>query len=187
MANIPKSSFTTKYAGLSSVLVNDVLVSDKILHPSEKKIDLKDIKSSSYKALWDTGATNSVITQKVIDELNLKPIGMTKVHTASHEDVDAEVYMTSIFLPNKVCMPNVRVTKGNIKGHDMLIGMDIINQGDFAVSNHNGKTTFSFRMPSCAEIDFIDKSQTKKYKYRKKNDPCYCGSGKKYKKCCGKT
>jgi hypothetical protein len=36
----------------------------------------------------------------------------------------------------------------------MLIGMDVINYGDFAISNYNGKTTFSFRMPSLMKIDF---------------------------------
>lgn len=37
----------------------------------------------------------------------------------------------------------------------MLIGMDIINKGDFTVSNHQGKTVFSFRMPSEGVMDFV--------------------------------
>ena len=31
---------------------------------------------------------------------------------------------------------------------DVLIGMDIIGLGDFAVSNYRGKTTFTFRKRS---------------------------------------
>ncbi len=74
----------------------------------------------------------------------------------------------------------------------MLIGMDIISRGDFAVTNKDGKTTFSFRLPSVAKIDFVKegapiemplKTTTPKVG---RNDPCPCGSGKKYKKCCGK-
>jgi len=37
----------------------------------------------------------------------------------------------------------------------MLIGMDIIGIGDFAVSNYNNKTIFSFRYPSKHKIDFV--------------------------------
>ena len=37
----------------------------------------------------------------------------------------------------------------------MPIGMDIISQGDFAVSNFNGTTVFTFRPPSKATIDFV--------------------------------
>lgn len=33
--------------------------------------------------------------------------------------------------------------------------MDIINQGDFVVSNYQGKTVFSFRMPSESVMDFV--------------------------------
>ena len=152
--SITITSFTSRYNGLSNVLVNDVFVSSKLFHPTDKKIDLNALDTHSYKALWDTGATNCVITQKIIDDLKLKPIGMTKVNTASHVEVDAEIYIVSILLPNKICVPNVRVTKGNISGHDLLIGMDIINRGDFAVTHNKGKTSFSFRMPSVEEIDF---------------------------------
>ena len=40
-------------------------------------------------------------------------------------------------------------------GLDVVIGMDIITRGDFAVTNLDGKTTFSFRIPSLADIDFV--------------------------------
>ena len=40
-------------------------------------------------------------------------------------------------------------------GTDVLIGMDVINNGDFAVSNHGGVTKFSFRLPSQGHIDFV--------------------------------
>ncbi len=40
-------------------------------------------------------------------------------------------------------------------GLGVLIGMDIIGLGDFAISNHGGKTVFTFRAPSSKVIDFI--------------------------------
>ena len=44
---------------------------------------------------------------------------------------------------------------GAPQGADILIGMDIIGVGDFAVTNRDGKTKFSFRLPSRADIDFV--------------------------------
>ena len=39
-------------------------------------------------------------------------------------------------------------------GPQVLIGMDIITLGDFAITNQNHTTTFSFRMPSLHTIDY---------------------------------
>jgi len=68
--------------------------------------------------------------------------------------------------------------------------MDVISLGDFAVTNFNGKTMFSFRTPSMAEIDFTKHSHIEPIRNESnktgRNDPCPCGSGKKYKHCHGK-
>lgn len=40
------------------------------------------------------------------------------------------------------------------QGIDVLIGMDVISKGDFAISNYNGKTQFSFRIPSQNDVDY---------------------------------
>lgn len=59
----------------------------------------------------------------------------------------SETYLVNVYLPNKVAMPEVRVTKGDLRGADILIGMSIIGEGDFAVTNKGGITKFSFRIP----------------------------------------
>lgn len=102
--------------------------------------------TGTFQAIWDTGASASVITQKVIDQIGLKPIGMEINHTAmgSH---NTEAYLIAAFLPNRVCFPSMRVTRGVILGFDVLIGMDIITTGDFAITNLGGKTACSFRFP----------------------------------------
>jgi hypothetical protein len=44
-----------------------------------------------------------------------------------------------------------------IPGTDVLIGMDIISMGDFAITNARGKTIFSFVIPSLnKKISFIE-------------------------------
>lgn len=106
-------------------------------------------------AKWDTGATTSCVTQKVIDKLDLKPVGEMTVTTSNHTSV-AKTYLIDIILPSNYKCEQIVVIGGQINNaiHDMLIGMDIISRGDFAVSNFNGRTTFTFRIPSKGVIDF---------------------------------
>lgn len=114
-----------------------------------------------FKAIWDTGATASVITQKVVDNCGLSPIGMVLVHGV-HGTSQAEVYVVNIRLPNGVGIKLVNVSKGDLVGGcDVLIGMDIINLGDFAVTNQNKRTVFSFRLPSSTCIDFVQEHNRK--------------------------
>lgn len=143
---------------------------------------------SDFDAIWDTGASASVISKNVVQKCSLVPTGMVTVHTASGPDV-SNTYLVSIGLPNGVGIASVRVTEGILKGADVLIGMDIIAMGDLAITNFDGKTVFSYRTPSMGKIDFVEEinriSQARMSKTGR-NDPCPCGSGKKYKKCHGR-
>lgn len=190
---LPKTvAFTSRYAGRSRVLINEVYVGRP---QTASPIVKKPSDARKYLALWDTGATGTVITRAVVDDCGLKPIGLTKVHHAKGEDTSA-VYLISIFLPNRVCFPSLRVTEGDLAGDiDVLIGMDVITQGDFAVTNLDGKTVFSFRIPSRQCVDFVKEANEEAAKPGQpvrlppkigRNVPCPCGSGKKYKYCCGK-
>jgi predicted aspartyl protease len=140
-----------------------------------------------YNAIWDTGASGTVITRKVVGDLGLKPITMKQVSTASGIEM-SNVYLVNVLLPNKVGFSNIHVTEGKLTGIDALIGMDIISNGDFSISNYQGITTFSFRVPSCACIDFVEQSKAAQTYVAPpkigRNDHCPCGSGKKYKNCC---
>lgn len=103
----------------------------------------------------------------------------------------AGVYKINVLLPNNIEFPALKVLDGDLYGFDMLIGMDIISQGDFAVTHSDGKTTFTFRIPSIEKLDFVDSSPKAAApitapKKVGRNEPCPCGSGKKYKQCCGK-
>ena len=147
-------SFTSKYPGLSTVLINDVSIS-KAFDPLSEKVNSKNYKTKSYKAIWDTGATGTVITQKVVDEFALSPIGVVEVQTADGKK-RANSYLVNVWLPNRIIIPNVKATFGKLEnGIEVLIGMNIIGQGDFAVTNKGGKTVFSFRFPSVECIDFV--------------------------------
>ena len=80
---------------------------------------------------------------------------MIKVHTPSGVGL-MNKYMVNLILNNEVRISNVTVMDSEIgnQGIDVLIGMDIITMGDFAVSNYEGRTQFSFRLPSQEHIEY---------------------------------
>lgn len=56
--------------------------------------------------------------------------------------------MLDILLPSGMVAKKVLVIEGDPIGCDVLIGMDIISEGDFIYSYNNDFTQFGFRAPS---------------------------------------
>jgi len=159
-----KHAFTTRYNGRARALTTEVGV---FLPVTQEEIKTSPPQVKKYVCIWDTGATNSVITKKVADDLNLQPTGLAEVNHAGGKSF-CNIYLVNIILPDNVVVAQVRVTEGKLISTDnipeekkpqVLIGMDIIGMGDFAVTNANGKTTLSFRTPSVEEIDFVPMAQ----------------------------
>lgn len=190
----PIKQFTSSFDGISNVLENQVQIAEAF-NPStiSGTITPENRGAKEYSAIWDTGATNTVITQKVVNDFGLKPIGVTQLSTAGGTK-DAPLYLVAIFPPNWFYVSELVVTEATVTGDaEILIGMDIINRGDFAVTNKDGKTVFSFRLPSVERIDFTKQKPAanpqpvvRSSAKVGRNDPCPCGSGKKYKKCHGR-
>ena len=136
-------SFTTDLGKISNKLTNQAT----LISGTEDMI--------ANVALWDTGATTSCISTDVVDRLNLKTIGQKFVRTPAGQRI-LNTYLLDVRLPNNVLVKDVMVIGTEIGNHgiDLLIGMDIIGLGDFSVSNFEGKTRFSFRIPSCEHADF---------------------------------
>lgn len=153
----PQRAFTIRYGGRVRVLKTEVGI---FCPSSEEEAKPVTPQVKPCIAIWDTGATGTVVTKQVADELGLKPIGITEVYHAQGKGLTNE-YLVNVALLNGVVIPGVRVTEGILAGCDVLIGMDIIAMGDFAVTNanSNGGTTFSFCIPSVAEIDFVPRSR----------------------------
>jgi hypothetical protein len=109
-----------------------------------------------FSAVWDTGATQTTITKNLAKKLGLYTIREQIVAGVTGSAL-CNVYLIALSLLNGIVLPEVEVAdcEGDI-GCDILIGMDIIGLGDFAVCNPQGKTTFSFRVPSVKAVDFTD-------------------------------
>ena len=136
------SAFTSTYDEITKTLCNNVSVYNG------------DV-SISARALWDTGASRTCISDDVANKLALIPTGRQTINTPSGSKI-VNTYLVDIVLPNNVRIPELCVCGSDIGKQklDVLIGMDIITQGDFAVSNCRGKTVFTFRVPSVERSDY---------------------------------
>ena len=140
------------------------------------------------RAAWNTGIRRSRISGKVIRALGLRPRSQDEAN--GHER-----YLADIYLPNKIRFAAVVADKLEDAGVDAMvecvIGMDVIRHGDCSISHKDGKTMFSFRVPSLGGVDYVAlapapaKREVATVMVRR-NLMCPCGSGKRYKNCCGK-
>ncbi len=152
----PVWGFTTKSRAIQRELINEVYVSEYFAPGAGDSPP----QHRPYKALWDTGATNCVISRRVASELSLIPIGRVEVRGVGRGSkanlFETDAYLVNVGLPNKVELVGVRVSEGDVAGVDVLLGMDVISQGDFAISNRDGQTWWTFRIPSTARFDFVE-------------------------------
>ena len=122
--------------------------------------DDRDKRIIPMRALWDTGATNSVITTSCAERLGIKPVSIAESHHAGGISI-VNVYLVNIILPNRILISGVKVSECSEQAgdFDVIIGMDIITMGDFSITNVGGKTVFSFSTPSIRTIDFAEEER----------------------------
>lgn len=151
-------AFTIKHRNISNRIVTEIKISDAFTPEDPEHIDESKITTITTKALWDTGATNSVITADTARDLGLTPIGKVLVnHADGHSQKNT--YTVNIFLPNMVAIIGVLVSECANSDFGAIIGMDIIGRGDFAITNLNDQTWASYRYPSKEAIDFVTLSK----------------------------
>ena len=94
-----------------------------------------------YKVLWDTGATESLISNKVIKELKLNKVGEVEVSTINGI-IKTNRYECGLLLENH--SKSIKVNPAEFsyrKECDVIIGMDIIQYGLFVLDK--GKLDFT--------------------------------------------
>jgi hypothetical protein len=117
----------------------------------------------STKAIWDTGAQKSIITPYLADLLKVQPVNRITVGGITSKS-PADIVMITLEIPNHGTYKNLEVAvcpfNTNPKSDmHILIGMDIITQGDFVLSNGDGYTLFSFAVPpSSDKIDLFKRN-----------------------------
>lgn len=149
--------------------MNVLLVPINISLPYDPTKDVNSTPPSPVqcRAIWDTGATNSVITKRLVQSMGLIPTGKGAVTNTGTTEL-RNTYLININLPSHVVIPYVKVTDcEDVLGNgnaDMLVGMDVIARGDFAVTYENDKTIMSFIMPPVGPIDYVPISDSENQK-----------------------
>jgi predicted aspartyl protease len=143
----------SKHATLSYYFENR---QDKLIIPVQiHSVPFNSMRSVSANALWDTGAMMSAITPEIMSKLKAPPVDR-KTIAAIHTTAEVDIVVITLELPNRVIKKTIRVAVCNITSSaEMIIGMDIISLGDFALSNGDNQTLFSFAAPPFHnKIDF---------------------------------
>jgi hypothetical protein len=122
------------------------------------RTSLADTPPFTIKGIWDTGAQKSIITPYLAGLLKAQPVNHIVMGGVTGKR-PADIVMITLKIPNHGIYRNLEVavcpfnTDPNSDTH-VLIGMDIITQGDFVLSNGDGYTLFSFAVPaSTTKID----------------------------------
>jgi len=71
------------------------------------------------------------------------------------------VYLVDVLLPNGILFSNMEVAEFQSNNDfDFIIGMNILCQGDMALTNAKGEMVFSFRIPPAeTHIDFTKEAE----------------------------
>lgn len=108
----------------------------------------------SFRAVWDTGAMRTAISFSVLKDIRLVRIGSVVVNGV-HSRTISPVVIANIRLSNNILFDKLGIIVCDLPARiDVLLGMDIITRGDFAVSNTCNETFLSYRKPSQRKIDF---------------------------------
>lgn len=101
------------------------------------------------KAIWDTGSTHTLITDRVVNFLRLKPTGKSEVVSLGGVSLES-TYVVNLNLAENLHIDLLRTIGCKALGRDLdvLIGMDVIRRGDFILSQSNKATYFCFQLPA---------------------------------------
>jgi len=175
-------AITINYPRIESRIISKVWITEAC-DPEDKSKPIP--KSAHTNALWDTGGTTSSISSSIASDLGLAPIGARNVNHFGGSD-NKTLYEINLYLPNEVTFAGIQVPEFDDRaGFGFIIGMDIINQSDFSITNFEDQTWVSFRLPSITRIDYVRELNKTVFADVGRNEKCPCGSGKKYKKCHG--
>lgn len=141
-------AFTINYGQIVESVVTECIVSNVDAEDGSKQNN-----GVRCLAIWDSGATSSIITRNIIDKLKLQPVGVCQaagIHGTEYE----YTYYIDLMVPGEMTFKTLEVTEGDLEDVDVLIGMDVISQGDFCISNGNNETVVAFRSPAAEPIRF---------------------------------
>ena len=98
-------------------------------------------------AIWDTGATSSMIARHIAEKLRLESTGNVQI-AGVHGVKDAKTYIVSLIFGNGFVIPDLPVSEAdNNGGFDVLIGMDVIARGKLIIDGLGDGCQIAFEFP----------------------------------------
>ena len=143
-------AFTRRFPSVVDGVVTECFV----YSPTEFEKGKRVRRLKLNRSLWDTGASSSLISTKAVDALGLVPVGKSEISGVNSGVEYKRTFLIHVGLPSGDVVTNVLASEFDGEDYDLIVGMDIIQNGDLAVTNFKETTTFSFRIPSVIEIDF---------------------------------
>ena len=150
-------AFFVTYFGITDELNTDV----SIIPTCTTDTALRGV-PIEIEALWDTGATDSCMKPTLWERLKLYPIESGRRQVAGiGGNVTADLTIVNLLLPPGLEIAGCPIYVTDFPGDaEILIGMDIIGLGDFAVCNTDNETSFSFAIPPFPDrINLADKAE----------------------------
>jgi predicted aspartyl protease len=146
-AQKPGNCFTYAYNGIARSLLTPARVESARIKQSNVQI----------KALWDTGASLSLISREIASQLNLRYVSKIKLSTPSDKSFLSNVYLVNLYLPNNTVFPDLKVAEGVLNSCDMLIGMDVrikgIEGSRYSGKNHENRVFLCWEDGSGRQIE----------------------------------
>lgn len=129
--------FTMEYENLIQRIISDVDICVCTDNSPKHRI----------KAIWDTGALTSCISNKFARKMGLQVVD-TGIGVTPTGQTEIQYYFVDVHISDDIIIPNVRVAGFPLENHDadFLIGMDIITKGDLSIRNVKGKTKIEFKI-----------------------------------------
>lgn len=134
---------------MNRYLYNSEGVLDRIVTPCD--IDVADydvnnemlLQRQTVKALWDIGATVTVLSEEIVNRMGLIPSDVSRVSGWDGKPIMTNIYNVDIVLDG-LRIEFVNAVRGPLKNIDMILGMDVICQGDLHITHPNYSTLLEF-------------------------------------------
>ena len=141
-------AYMKDYEGIASAIITDAYVFEG--EPIEQGI-IPAKRFFTHNACWDTCAEVTMISTCVVKALGLEPFEHTSPMGIGGDE-EVGVYLIHLGLPNGYLYRNLIVSASDIDDYDVLIGMNLISQSDFFITNIDGQNHFAFDIPAKGKI-----------------------------------
>ena len=141
--------YKQKAEGRMKAVVTDAFIFEAV------DLDVEGVPSHRFftkNAAWDTGAEITILSPRVVETLGLKSVGKSSVMGIGGDE-EVDVFCIHVGLPNGYLYEDLIVYCSEIDDYDILIGMDLISQSDFFLTNIKGDNIFAFQYPATGKIE----------------------------------